>query len=261
MSGNQSTIRVNDVDINIVDAGQGVPALVFLHYWGGSSRTWAPVIAQLSNTHRCVAIDFRGWGQSGKDAEFYDLETLADDVAQVIAKIGLKEYVVVGHSMGGKVAQLLASERPEGLKGLVLVAPAPPTALPVPQEQRRGMIAAYQVREGAEAAIGILASRPLSDTLREQVIEDTLCGAAGAKQAWPEVGMVHDITGQASNIVVPVHVIVGGADNIESEASLRNAFENVVPQAEFVTLDGVGHLAPLEATGELVAAIRSASSV
>jgi pimeloyl-ACP methyl ester carboxylesterase len=261
MSGNQSVIRVNDVDINIVDSGQSSPALVFLHYWGGSSRTWAPAIAELSKTHRCVAIDFRGWGQSGKGAEVYDLETLADDVAHVIAKLGLTEYVIVGHSMGGKVAQLLASERPEGLKGLVLVAPAPPTALPVPQEQRQGMMAAYRVREGAEAVIGILAARPLSDALREQVIEDTLCGAAGAKQAWPEVGMVQDITGQASKIAVPVHVIVGGADNIESEASLRKAFASVVPQAEFVVLDGVGHLAPLEATAELVAAIRSAPSI
>ncbi|WP_338523758.1 alpha/beta hydrolase [Pseudomonas batumici] len=261
MSSNQSILRVNNVDINVVDVGQGSPTLVFLHYWGGSSRTWAPVITALSKTHRCVAIDFRGWGQSDKDAEVYDLETLADDVAQVIAKLGLTEYVIVGHSMGGKVAQLLASERPEGLKGLVLVAPAPPTALSVPQEQRQGMIAAYQVREGAEAVIGILATQPLSDAHREQVIEDTLCGAAGAKQAWPEVGMVQDITGQASKIAVPVHVIVGGADNIESEASLRQAFAGVIPQAGFVVLGGVGHLAPLEATAELVAAIRSAPSI
>ena len=260
MSGNQSTIRVNDVDINTVDAGEGNPTLVFLHYWGGSSRTWAPAIAELSKTNRCVAIDFRGWGQSDKDAKTHDLETLADDVAQVIGKIGLTDYVIVGHSMGGKVAQLLASKRPSGLKGLILVAPAPPTALPVPQEQRQGMISAYQVREGAEAVIGILAARPLTDAFREQVIEDTLRGSAGAKQAWPETGMVQDITAQASKIAVPVHIIVGSADNIESEGSLRKAFAGVVPQAAFVVLDRVGHLAPLEAATELVAAIRSAQS-
>ena len=260
MSSNQNTIRVNDVDINVVDTGAENPALVFLHYWGGSARTWGLVIAELSKTHRCVAVDFRGWGQSDKGAQAHDLETLADDVAKIIAKLGLEEYAIVGHSMGGKVAQLLASRRADGLKALVLVAPAPPTALSVPQEQRQGMINAYQVREGAEAVVGILSALPLSDAFREQVIEDTLRGSAGAKREWPENGMVQDITEKASKIAVPVHVIVGGADNIESEASLRKAFANVVPQATFAVLDGVGHLAPLEATAELVAAIRSAPS-
>lgn len=261
MSADQKTIRVNNVNINIIDAGQNNPCLVFLHYWGGSSRTWAPAIAQLSKTNRCVAIDFRGWGQSSKDAEVYDLETLTDDVAQVIAKLGLTEYVIVGHSMGGKVAQLLAAERSEGLKRLVLVAPAPPAALPVPDEQRQGMIEAYQFREGAEAVIEILAVQPLSKSLHEQVIEDTLCGSTGAKQAWPQVGMVQDITGMASKITVPVHVIVGSADSIESEVSLRKAFASVLPQAKFIVLDGVGHLSPLEATLELATAIRLVSSI
>ncbi len=93
----QSNIRVNDIDINVVEAGTGSPSLVFLHYWGGSSRTWAPVMEGLSSTHRCVAIDFRGWGQSDKTASDYRLETLAADVANVIEALGLKDFVIVGH--------------------------------------------------------------------------------------------------------------------------------------------------------------------
>lgn len=254
----QSSVRVNGIDINIVEAGAGSPSLVFLHYWGGSSRTWTPVMESLSRTHRCVAIDFRGWGQSDKTAPDYRLETLAADVAAVIEALGLEDFVIVGHSMGGKVAQLLAAQRPAGLKGLVLVAPAPPTALGVPEEQRRGMIASYQSREGAEAVIGILSARPLSGAHREQVIEDTLRGSAGAKQAWPEKGMIQDISGDAARIAVPVRIVVGDADNIESEGALRAAFGKVIPSAEFIVLPGVGHLAPLEATADVVNAIRSA---
>lgn len=41
MSLKQTILHVNDVDLNVIDTGSGAPALVFLHYWGGSSRTWA----------------------------------------------------------------------------------------------------------------------------------------------------------------------------------------------------------------------------
>src|SRR5262245_11368246 len=77
-------IRVNDVDLNVVTVGRGAPALVFLHYWGGSSRTWAPVMSHLASSNRCVAIDFRGWGESGKVSNDHGLATLANDVITVI---------------------------------------------------------------------------------------------------------------------------------------------------------------------------------
>ena len=255
MASIQRVIRVNEVDINVVEAGAGDPALVFLHYWGGTSRTWAPTIERLSQTHRCIAIDFRGWGLSDKNASDYTLETLADDVIGVINHFGLRSFVLVGHSMGAKVAQLLAARRPEGLTGLVLIAPAPPVSPGVPEERRRGMLAAYQTREGVDAAIGRLAALPLSKAHREQVIEDSLSGTAGAKRAWPERDMIRDISDEASKILVTVQVIVGGADNIETESTLRAGFGGVLPGAEFTVLPGVGHLAPLEAPAEVASAI------
>ena len=68
MPAKQHLVRVNDVDLNVVDTEGSGLALVFLHYWGGSSRTWLPVMEYLANTHRCIAIDFRGWGQSSRNA-------------------------------------------------------------------------------------------------------------------------------------------------------------------------------------------------
>ena len=259
MSRTQLTAPVNGVRLNVVQSGEGSPILVFLHYWGGSSRTWSAVMDLLSADHRCVAIDFRGWGASDKSASDYGLETLADDVEGVVSQLGLQEFVVVGHSMGGKVAQLIGGRNPPGLKGLVLVAPAPPTPLSVSEEQRQGMLASYQTRGGVEAVVGILSARRLTDGQREQVIEDTLGGAAEAKRAWPETGMTADFSGEAAKISVPVSVIVGSADTVESEASLRAAFAGLVPVAAFTVLPGVGHLAPLEAPDEVAAAIRAST--
>ena len=63
------------------------------------------------------------------DADDYRIADLAADAEGVIETLGLQRYVLVGHSMGGKFAQLIASRRPRGLEGLVLVAPSPPSPM------------------------------------------------------------------------------------------------------------------------------------
>lgn len=256
----QTIVHVNGVDLNVLESGSGALGLVFLHYWGGSSRTWIPVIEHLSSDHRCIAIDFRGWGKSTKDAKDYSLGTLATDVMGIIDKSGLKEFFLLGHSMGGKVAQLVAARQPEGLRGLILYAPAPPTPMTVPEDERRGYVSLYQSREAVTDILpGALTPHPLSEAARNQIVEDTLRGSLGAKEEWPLRGMIADISHDASDIAVPVHIIAGADDAVEPEASLRANFGTVLPQVTFSVLPGVGHMAPLEAPTQLADAIRNAS--
>lgn len=261
MSFRQTSIRVNDVDLNMLEIGDGAPMLLFLHYWGGSSRTWAPVMERLADSHRCVAIDFRGWGESDKESADFSLQTLASDVIAVVKQLGLKEFLLLGHSMGGKVAQLVAAQQPQGLKGLILYAPAPPTPLDVPEEVRRSFLDLYQSREGAEIVIGNLTPHPLPEAIREQIIEDTLRGSLGAKQAWPLQGMIADISRESSRISVPLCIIAGGDDSVEPEASLREAFGKCHQGVTIMVVPGVGHIAPLEAPAKLANAIRFACGI
>jgi len=121
-------IDTNGAAIQAADIGDGEPALIFLHYWGGSSRSWQDVIDRLGGTPRTIALDQRGWGDSIATDGRYDLVAMADDVETVARTLMLKRYVLVGHSMGGKVAQVVATRRPGGLVGLVLVAPRPADA-------------------------------------------------------------------------------------------------------------------------------------
>jgi pimeloyl-ACP methyl ester carboxylesterase len=185
MSDNTKMICVQGLDFQVRDVGDQQPALVFLHYWGGTGRTWGLVIRELADRHRCVAPDLRGWGGSDKKTDDYDLHTQADDVAAIIASLGLSQYILVGQSMGGKVAQILGARRPNGLKGLVLVAPAPPVPIAAPKEQREAMLESYQSPAGVELALSILTSRQLSPELRRLVIDDTLggCGGQGSMDA------------------------------------------------------------------------------
>ena len=125
---------VADISLYVEQTGIGAPSLVFMHYWGGTHRTWNKVVAELAGSHHTVTYDMRGWGQSGARENDYSVVALADEAQMLIEQLALNTYVLVGHSMGGKVAQLLASRRPAGLVGLVLVAPAAPTPTHFPEE-------------------------------------------------------------------------------------------------------------------------------
>lgn len=246
-----NTIQTNGAEIRIAESGAGSPAIVFLHYAGGSARTWQRAIDQLGDQVHSIALDQRGWGESRVMDGRYDLDAMADDVESIVHALGLRHYVLVGHSMGGKVAQIVAKRQPEGLAGLVLVAPAPPTPMPVPQEQRASQLASYGSREGVFQVLSILAGSPLSNELTEQVIEDTLRGAPEAKRAWFDRGMSEDITDGLDAVTIPVCVVIGDRDQVEHESALRQVFSRYLPQATFRVLEGVGHLSPLESPREL----------
>ncbi|WP_321856315.1 alpha/beta hydrolase [Burkholderia cenocepacia] len=245
-------IEVNGTRIHVTQAGQGDPALVFLHYYGGSSRTWQRVTDQLSSRYRTVATDHRGWGQSDASADGYRIADLAADAEGIIRTLGLQRYVLVGHSMGGKVAQFIASRRPNGLLGLVLVAPSPPSPMLLSAEERATLTGAYQSRESVEFVIDhVLTAKPLDAACREMVIEDSLRGAPQAKAAWPEVAMREDISAAVTSIDVPTIVISGELDQVDRVVTLRAELLPRIPQATMHILPGVGHLAPLEAPTEV----------
>ena len=255
MSARSHKIRVRQVEIYAEDTGQGSPALVFLHYWGGSRRTWSGVVEQLSDRVRCIAVDLRGWGKSDRHNEDYNLFTQADDVEGVIEELNLMDFVFVGHSMGGKIAQILAGRRPDGLRAVVLVAPAPPTPLNVPDTQKQSMLNSYTTPEGIGDALKVISHKPLTLAQRLQVTEDSLGGAQAAKVAWISHGMGLDISKESASITVPICVIVGSEDQVENEAALREAFLPLVPHAKFETIAGVGHLSPLEGSDEVAEVI------
>jgi len=230
------------------EQGVGSPAIVLLHYFGGSSRTWEPLISHLDADVRVIAPDLRGWGRSDRPGEGYTLTDYADDVQALIAKLGVDRYVLVGHSMGGKIAQLLASRRPEGLLGLVLVAPSPPTPLVFPEEARATLTTVYDSRESIEAALShVLVTDPLSPALHEQVVADSLAGSPAAKLAWPLQISQEDITAQVSRIGVPTLILSGSADKVDPREVLEGELLSRLADGRMQLIEGMGHLLPLEA--------------
>lgn len=231
------------------------PTLVLLHYWGGSARTWDGVVDRLPERD-VLAVDLRGWGRSQHLPGPYSLQQLAADVLGVIAEAGVGEHVLVGHSMGGKVAQLVAAGRPAGLQGLVLVAPGParPAAVITPGYQAQ-LAHAYDTEESvAGARDHVLTGTPLPDELKAQVLADSRASGSQARDEWPLRGIAEDISGLTAAIDVPTLVVGGDLDQVEPVDVLRDNLLPYVPGARLEVLTS-GHLIPLEAPAALAGLI------
>jgi pimeloyl-ACP methyl ester carboxylesterase len=246
---------LNGTELHVAETGDGDVALVFLHYWGGSSRTWTGVIEALGGHWRTVAYDHRGWGESQKTGEDFSLNAMTEDAAALIAALGLKRYVLVGNSMGGKVAQKLAARQPAGLEALVLVAPAPPTPIGLSPEEKSMRLASYESAETVNGMLNALLTRPVSEEVRERTIADTMRACEPAKRAWVDSGMAEDVGEDVRRISVPTLVITGTRDVVDPEPVLRREIGGRLPQARFVVLEGIGHFSPIEAPSEVAVAI------
>ncbi|GJG86786.1 hypothetical protein tb265_19670 [Gemmatimonadetes bacterium T265] len=247
--------RVGDASLYVEDRGAGELALVFLHYRGGTHRTWDRVTSRLAHSFRCVAYDMHGWGQSGAADGGYSMSDLADEAAALIRQLGLTRYVLVGHSMGGKVAQLLASRRPAGLAGLVLVAPAAPTPTHFPEDARQQQIHAYDNRETVLQTITFLSARTPAPDVVEQIVADSLSGAPGAKLAWPTAGILEDLSSEVSRIAVPTLVLAGERDRLDSVEQHRREIIARIPNARLEIVADSGHLVPIDEPAALARAI------
>jgi pimeloyl-ACP methyl ester carboxylesterase len=249
--------NVQELSIHVEKSDSGTPALVFLHYWGGTSRTWNKVVAELQGRFTTVAYDARGWGQSDKSVAGYKLADLADEALSLVQTLGIKKFVLVGHSLGGKVAQLIASRHPEGLQGLVLVAPAPPTPLRFPEEMREAQIHAYDNRENVLQALQLLSSRLPDPAIVEQIVEDSTSGSREATLAYPTASILEDISAEVPRINVPTLVLAGELDQLDSVEQHKREVVARIPNAQFAIIEGSGHLVPIDEPVQLAKEIAS----
>ena len=240
------------------DRGRGSDAFVFLHYFAGSSLAWKAVSALIAPARRCVAVDLRGFGDSPAPSSGYAVGDSADDVSALVATLGLERYVLVGHSMGGKIAMALAARRPRGLGGLVLVAPSPPTPEPMPEATRAHLLASYGDRGSAVETARTITVRPLAPAAFDQVVADTLRTSRPAWDAWLREGTRENIAASMSRVDVRTLVVAGGEDPVMHRDMLERDVVKRIAGARMAVVPGVGHLVPYEAPTELATLVRGA---
>jgi pimeloyl-ACP methyl ester carboxylesterase len=166
--------KMSSLSLCVDDGGSGGLPVIFVHSLAGNTSHWSAQLEHLRKERRAVALDIRGHGnsESPKDGNFA-IESLANDIDVVADELGLKRFVLVGHSSGGTVAIAYASAHPKKVTGLLLADPSG-DARKIPAEQVNLLIEALESDSYSKAIedyydMLLTGSRP---TVREKVIQD-----------------------------------------------------------------------------------------
>jgi len=128
-------VNVNGVKIYVEDLNpESKKTIVFLHGWPGNHNLFEYQFDKLPQLgYRCIGIDTRGFGKSDKPFNGYDYDTLSDDVRGVVETLGLRDFILAGHSTGGAIAvRYMGRHNGYGVKKLVLIAAAAPSLIKRP---------------------------------------------------------------------------------------------------------------------------------
>lgn len=115
------SVQAGDTRWSYYDGGEG-PTIVLLHGFADHKTVWLPVARQLTPHFRVVIPDLPGWGDSSRDMHAnYDIDAQAARLEAFVQALGLKHFLLVGHSMGGAIAGVFAADHPDQVAGLALV--------------------------------------------------------------------------------------------------------------------------------------------
>jgi pimeloyl-ACP methyl ester carboxylesterase len=232
-----------------------LPTLFFIHCLGGSARSWSRVIERLPE-YECVPIDLPGFGGTGMgDADA--VSALADHVAAVVKARAPGRWAVIGHSMGAKLASILARRAESGEPGLehlshlVLLAGSPPRPEPMDETVRETMLGWFrgdedQSRNEARAFVSDNVGIGLDAETHAAAVDEVLRSDPNAWRAWLDTGSREDWEAMVDTLRTPCLIVAGGADGPLGPEAQRRTASRHAPHARLVTLSDAGHLLPLE---------------
>jgi pimeloyl-ACP methyl ester carboxylesterase len=115
--------KANGIELHYLRTGGDKPPIVLLHGLTGNGACWTPLARSLGSDYDVVMPDARGHGRSDKPADGYRYEDFAADVVGLLDALGIPAPILLGHSMGGMTAAVVASQNPRRVRGLILVDP------------------------------------------------------------------------------------------------------------------------------------------
>ncbi len=248
----------------IVAGAETGPTVVLAHCWAGNHTFWNSVTRSLvADGYRVISYDHREHGLSTGGRNPLTTDQLGDDLLTVLTTLGAQDAVVVGHSMGGMAIQGMLSKHPpvlERLHGVILVATsARPLGIEISRRlahqavgDRRTKFLARLSPDWVRPAFGPAAGPVLFRQLHDAVVATSGAGRADGLVALS----VTDFRGRLGHVTLPTRIVVGSHDRLTPPFHSRK-LTDLIPGAEMMFLERVGHMVPLESPQAVVDAVRS----
>jgi pimeloyl-ACP methyl ester carboxylesterase len=259
-------VKANGIEIYYEIIGSGEP-LLLISGLGYGLWQWHKMVPGLAARYQVLAFDNRGAGQTDKPPGPYSASMLAADTAGLLKALDVGPAIVVGHSMGGYVAQELALTRPDLVRTLVLAStnfggphhiPITPEALAVIMNQ--SLDPAEYMRRGVAVACapGFAEAHP-------DIVEEMIAYRASAPvppvayQAQMAVGLAlmseeACFEHRLKNLTIPTIILTGAQDRVVPPGN-ADLLHNAIPNSRVCVLENAGHHFAIEAPDRAVAAL------
>lgn len=248
-------LRVNNYEMSYVEKGNGEP-LILVHGSLSDYRTWLPLLEELSETNRTIAVSLRHyypekWQGKGNDLS---LQQHADDLAAFIKGLKVGPVNLLGHSRGGAVALLLASKHPQMIKNLILADPAPLTTFLASHPEVQADLNARKAKlkevythyqhGDTESGLQVFVNYIAGPGAWEKTPETTRTTLR--ENAWTQVSLLKDIEtpfscSNANNIVSPV-LLITGERSASIYSYMHSALQPCLTKVHKAIIADAGHM-------------------
>ena len=253
-------VQVLGRSMNVIDTGGDGPVIVFVHGLGGRWQNWLLTIPAFMGSHRVIALDLPGFGESEMPAEEISIKGYAKAVDALMGELGVSCAVFVGNSMGGFVAAEVALSFHTRVERLVLVSAA---GLSIEYRNREPLMTLARMWAAGATSVGArgdaVVTRPrlrrgalqlvlryperLSPQMTYELVQGA--GAPGFIDAL-EALLSYSYRDQLSRIEIPVLIVWGRNDMLVPRGDAREYEELIGSNARRVMFEDTGHVPMIE---------------
>ncbi|HSW72535.1 MAG TPA: alpha/beta hydrolase [Chlamydiales bacterium] len=252
------TSQANGINIHYLRTGGNKPPVILLHGLMTSGGCWTPLARTLEEDYDIFMPDARGHGSSTVPDRGYRYDILAADVLGLIEALGLTTPILLGHSMGGLMASVVASQNPDLLRGLVLV--DPPFLTPKQQhevyesdvkDQHRQILNRSMEDYLVELRIRQRNRSPeLIELFAQARFQTSIHAFEILTPPYPDYRQL------ISSLSIPSLLVIGGVNGIVS-STMAAELVGINPSLKFIQIEEAGHAIPFDQPERFSAAIKA----
>jgi 2-succinyl-6-hydroxy-2,4-cyclohexadiene-1-carboxylate synthase len=214
--------------------------IVCLHGSTGNAHHWDEVASDLCSEYRVLCPDQRGHGDTGVPTDSFRVEDFAGDLISFVEALTLRNFVLIGHSLGSRVATFYGGTQPERLKAIILVDPSFDMSEKAQKDFIQGVVTQPEAYESRDQVFKVLRSRPThvfrsDDAIWRQIILGMRTRSDGrlewkyARRA--AIGSLEhareDIWPSAARVNVPTLILRGRASPVATTASVNRMLQTI----------------------------------
>ncbi|MGW4164674.1 alpha/beta fold hydrolase [Streptomyces sp. NPDC004788] len=239
--------------------GSGPHRALVLHNWFGDRTSFAPLREHLDGSVGSYAfLDCRGYGEAIDADGAYTMEEVAADALAVADDLGWDTFSVVGHSMGGKAAQLMLLDAPERVRSVIGISPVSAAGFPLDADTWELFAGAAENHGNRRAIIDNTTGGRYDDAWLSALVDRSVTrSSAIAFRAYLDSWSRTDFHERVRDNPAPVLLVVGAHDPALGADAMESTWLRWYPNARLTVLPDAGHYAPEETPKALADAIEA----